>query len=567
MTVIPLSSGRRRFARLVSFDGWSATTVVLALALTLPLIAVVTLAFSPADDIWGHLASTVLPRYISTTLWLMSGVALGTLAIGAGTAWLVTMYEFPGRRLFEWALVLPLAVPAYVIAYVYTDLLEFAGPVQSALRDIFGWQTRQDYWFPSIRTLGGAVAMMALVLYPYVYLLARAAFLEQSVCALEVSRTLGKSAFQTFRFVALPLARPAVIAGVSLVMMETLNDFGTVDYFAVATFTAGIYDVWLNMNSISGAAQLAVVMLIFIVGLIAAERYARRGRRFHHTSSRYQDLSRARLRGSRGIAAFALCALPILFGFLLPAGRLAYFSVNHLDAALEADFFVYAFNSVGLAGITALLAVMLGLVMTYGVRLRGSGAMKAANRVASIGYAVPGAVLAIGVIVVLGWLNEAYGGLSSALGDGSGRLLLTGTLAAVVFGYLCRFSALSIGSLESSLSKITPSMDDAARTLGCRPGGVLSRVHMPIMRPTILTAGLLVFVDVMKELPMTILLRPFNFETLATYVHQLASDELLEQSALGALTIVACGILPVIIMSRSIASARRGHTVLVEVEP
>ena len=496
-----------------------------------------------------------------TSLWLMAGTAFGTLIIGAGSAWLVTMYEFPGRRLFEWALVLPLAMPAYVIAYVYTDLLEFAGPVQGLLRDMFGWQTRLDYWFPNIRSLGGAMTMMSMVLYPYVYLLARAAFLEQSVSALEVSRTLGKSTFQTFRHVALPLARPAVIAGLSLVMMETLNDFGTVDYFAVATFTAGIYDVWLNMNSIAGAAQLAVVMLIFILGLIVTERVARKGRRFHNTTTRYQDLQRGTLSRAAANTAFAFCLLPILLGFVLPAGRLGYFSINHFEEALATDFFQYAINSIGLAGATAMIAVTIGLVMTYSVRLGGSKAMRTANRVASIGYAVPGAVLAIGVIVTFSWLNELYG---AAVG---GRLLLTGTLIAVIFGYLCRFSALSIGSLESSLGKITPSMDDAARSLGCRPTSVLRRVHMPIMRPTILTAGLLVFVDVMKELPMTILLRPFNFETLATYVHQYASDELLEQCALGALTIVACGVLPVILLSKSIARARRGHTVLVEGKP
>lgn len=561
MTASAQSAGRRHFAFLPQFDGWSLGTILLALALTMPIIAVVSLALSPAGDIWSHLASTVLPRYISTSLWLMAGTALGTLIIGAGTAWLVTMHEFPGRRIFEWALVLPLAMPAYVIAYVYTDLLEFAGPVQGMLRDIFGWENRLDYWFPNIRSLGGAIAMMSLVLYPYVYLLARAAFLEQSVCALEVSRTLGKSAFQTFRHVALPLARPAVIAGLSLVMMETLNDFGTVDYFAVATFTAGIYDVWLNMNSIAGAAQLAVVMLIFILGLIVTERMARRGRRFHNTTTRYQDLKPTRLPMGLGIVALIACALPIVLGFVLPAGRLGYFSINHLEEALATDFFQYAINSIGLAGVTALIAVCIGLVMTYSVRLGGSKVMRTANRIASIGYAVPGAVLAIGVIVTFSWLNELYGSVTG------GRLLLTGTLIAVIFGYLCRFSALSIGSLESSLGKITPSMDDAARSLGCRPTGVLKRVHMPIMRPTILTAGLLVFVDVMKELPMTILLRPFNFETLATYVHQYASDELLEQSALGALTIVACGVLPVIILSRSIAGARRGTTTPGEAAP
>ena len=558
MTALPDDRQRRHFVRTKPADPWLASALVLATVLVLPLIAVVSIALSPADDIWRHLSSTVLPHYVATTISLMIGVGLGTFVIGAGTAWLVTMHEFPGRRFFEWALILPLAVPAYVIAYVYTDMLEFAGPVQGFLRNLFGWQTRQDYWFPSIRTLGGAMTMMSLVLYPYVYLLARAAFLEQSVCALEVSRTLGKSALQAFYHVALPLARPAVIVGLSLVMMETLNDFGTVDYFAVATFTAGIYDVWLNMNSISGAAQLAIVMLVFILGLVAAERYARRGRRFHHTTTRYQDLARLRLGTGTGMAAMTFCAVPVLLGFVLPAGRLGYFSANHLDTALESNFPAHALNSILLATGTAMIAVFIGLAMVYGARLRPNPVMLAMNRVASIGYAVPGAVLAIGVIVSLGWLNDAYGSLSGWVGGTPGRLLLTGTLIAVVFGYLCRFSALSVGTLEASLGKITPSMDDAARTLGCRPAGILGRIHLPIMQPTLLTAGLLVFVDVMKELPMTILLRPFNFETLATHVHQFASDELIEQSALGALTIVACGVLPVIFLSRSITAGRRG---------
>ena len=268
-------------------DGWTIGALMTALLIAVPILTVFVVAFAPSDDIWSHLASTVLPHYISTTLILMLGVGAGTLIIGTGTAWLVTMCHFPGHKLFEWALVLPLAVPAYVIAYVYTDLLEYAGPIQAALKNIFGWASYKDYWFPAIRSLGGAISMMTLVLYPYVYLLARAAFLEQSVCVLEASRTLGKSPWQSFIQVALPLARPAIIAGVSLVMMETLNDFGTVDYFAVATFTAGIYDVWLNMNSISGAAQLASVMLMFVIALVAMERLARRKRKFHHTGSKY----------------------------------------------------------------------------------------------------------------------------------------------------------------------------------------------------------------------------------------------------------------------------------------
>lgn len=504
------------------------------------------------------MASTVLPHYIWTTIFLMSGVGLGTLIIGTGTAWLVTMCRFPGRRFFEWALVLPLAVPAYVIAYVYTDLLEFSGPVQVVLRDFFGWGNRQDYWFPEIRSLGGAITVMTLVLYPYVYLLARAAFLEQSVCVLEVSRTLGKTPWQSFREVAFPLARPAVIAGVSLVMMETLNDFGTVDYFAVATFTAGIYDVWLNMGSVSGAAQLAAVMMTFVIALIGMERLARRGRRFHHTGTKYSVLPDMVLRRSKAWLATVSCALPIALGFLTPAIVLADYSLDFYEDALAGNFLTYMRNSLALATISAALAVLIGLFLAYAVRLRNSTILQGAARIASIGYAVPGAVLAIGVMLPLTYLDHAINNTIEDLTGFSTGLILSGTVFAMVLGYLVRFLALSFGTLEASLGKITANMDGAARTLGHGPTSTLVRVHIPIMWSSVLTAAILVFVDVMKELPMTMLLRPFNFETLATYVHQFASDELLEESALGALSIVAAGIIPVIILSAAITRSRPG---------
>ncbi|MBT4039420.1 MAG: iron ABC transporter permease [Rhodospirillales bacterium] len=517
------------------------------------------MALVPSDDIWAHLASTVLPHYIWTTLVLMFGVGAGTLVVGTGTAWLVTMCAFPGRRIFEWALVLPLAVPAYVIAYVYTDVLEFAGPVQGLLRDMFGWHNRQDYWFPEIRSLGGAITMMTLVLYPYVYLLARAAFLEQSVCVLDVSRTLGKTPWQCFRLVALPLARPAVVAGVSLVMMETLNDFGTVNYFAVATFTAGIYDVWLNMNSISGAAQLASVMLMFVIALIALERTARKNKRYHHTGTKYSTLPTLRLSGPKQVLASVLCTAPILLGFVVPAWVLGRYSLQFYDITLQSNFIDYVLNSIGLATFSAILAVILGLFLAYAIRLQGSASLRMVARFASIGYAVPGAVLAIGVILPLTRFENSVDALSRDwLGIPLG-LFISGTVGALVIGYIVRFLALSYGAVEASLAKVTPSMDGASRTLGHGPGRTLFKVHLPMMRTSILTAAILVFVDVMKELPMTMMLRPFNFETLATYVHQYASDELLEECALGALSIVIAGILPVIILSRAIARSRPGQ--------
>ena len=548
----------RRFGRFAT-DGWTLGALLLAALVAVPVAAVIWLAIAPGDDIWKHLASTVLPYYVRTTLILMLGVGVGTFVIGTGTAWLVTMCRFPGCRVFEWAMLLPLAVPTYVLAYVYTDLLEYAGPVQRVLRGLAGWQSRQDYWFPEIRSLGGAIAVMTLVLYPYVYLLSRAAFLEQSVCVLEVSRTLGKSPWQGFLSVALPLARPAIVVGVSLVLMETLNDFGTVDFFAIGTFTAGIYDVWLNMNSITGAAQLASVLLLFVLVLIAVERVARRGQRYHHTSSKYSTLPSYRLAGGRAALAFVACLAPVALGFLVPGGVLANYALVHYEETLSGNFWSYARNSLTLSSVTAFWAVLIGLFMAYGARLGGGPVVKAATRFSSTGYAVPGAVLAIGVIIPIAALDNALDSLSrTAFGVPVG-LLISGTLFAVVYGYLARFTALSFGTLEAGLVKITPSMDGAARTLGCGPAALLRRIHLPMMRGSALTAALLVFVDCMKELPMTVILRPFNFDTLATYVHQFASDELLEESALGALTIVATGILPVILLSLTIARSRPGH--------
>ncbi|MDP6926421.1 MAG: iron ABC transporter permease, partial [Rhodospirillales bacterium] len=352
------------------FNSWTIGTALIAFAVILPIAAVFFIAMSPGDDIWSHLASTVLPDYIWTTLRLMVAVGLGTFIIGVGSAWLVSMYRFPGRGIFEWALLLPLAMPAYVIAYVYTDILEFAGPVQAMLRDIYGWSTQREYWFPEIRSLGGAISMMTLVLYPYVYLLSRAAFMEQSVCVIEASRVLGRGPWRSFTSVALPLARPAIVIGVSLVMMETLNDFGTVDFFAVNSFTLGIYDVWLNMNNVAGAAQLAGLMLLFVIFLIMAERYGRRKQRFHHTTTKFKALPGYLLTGGRGFLATLACAIPIILGFVVPAGILVAYAITHFDAATNIEVLRHAGNSFLLSGLAAVLAAAVGVFMAYGVRLR-----------------------------------------------------------------------------------------------------------------------------------------------------------------------------------------------------
>lgn len=541
--------GRRR---------WHFAAAVAAGLVGLPVLAIAWTALFPSENIWPHLASTVLPGYVATTLLLMLGVGVGTFAIGTGTAWLVAMCRFPGQRLFGWALLLPLAMPAYLIAYVYTDLLDFAGPVQRLLRDVFGWSTRRDYWFPEIRSLGGATVMLTLVLYPYVYALARASFLEQSICVLEVSRTLGRSVWRALLDVALPLARPAIAVGVTLALMECLNDFGTVDFFAVRTLTAGVFDVWLRMGNAGGAAQIALVMLGFVILLIWAERRSRTRQRFHHTSSKLRPIEGLRLAGAKAWAATAVCALPVLLGFVLPAAVLAKYALFSSTAEWTPAFFRHALNSLGLSAAAATVAVMLATLLAYAARQRAGGIVRAAIRLASVGYAIPGAVLAIGVLIPFAAFDNAVDAfMRRSLGLSTG-LLLSGTVAILVFAYTVRFLAVSLGAVEAGLGRVTPSMEMAARTLGHSPSATLRRLHLPMIRGSLLTGALLVFVDTMKELPATLVLRPFNFDTLATFVYQYASDERLEACAPAALAIVAAGILPVLLLARSVGQSRPG---------
>ncbi len=535
---------------------WTAGGAIVAAVAASPVIAVVWIALFPSENIWPHLVATVLPRQLANTGLLMLGNGIGVLVIGISTAWLVTACRFPGRPIFEWALMLPLAVPAYIVAFVYTDVFEFAGIVQVTLREVFGWQTARDYWFPEIRSLGGAIFVMSSVLYPYVYLLARAAFQEQSVCVLEASRTLGRGPWRTFFTVALPLARPAVVVGLALALMETLADFGTVEFFAVNTLTVGIFNVWLNMSNVGGAAQIALVALAVVIGLLVLERIGRRGQRYHHTSTRYRPLPPFELRGLRAIAAFAICALPIMIGFVVPAGILARHAIVHFSESWTPAFFEFARNSILLSASAAVGAVIVAVFLAYGRRIAGRRAFAILSRVALLGYAVPGAVLAIGILIPLARFDNTVDLLAREWFGVSTGLLLSGTVFAIIFAYIVRFLAVAFGAVEASLTKIRPTMDMAARTLGCAPGETLWRVHLPLVRGSILAAATIVFVDSMKELPATLILRPFNFDTLATHVFQFASDELLEQSALAALTIVIVGVLPVILLSRAI---RSGH--------
>ena len=530
---------------------------IVALLVGLPVASVgLNLFAGGTSTTWAHLVSTVLPEYILNSLWLCVGVGSGVGLLGVATAWLTAMHDFPGRRIFSWALVLPLAMPAYVMAYVYTDLLQFVGPVQTTLREAFGW-AHGDYWFPDIRTLPGAMLMFVCVLYPYVYLLARSAFLERASGMLEAARTLGMGPWRAFFAVSLPLARPAIVAGVALALMETLADYGTVAYFAVNTFTTGIYRAWFSLGDRIAAAQLAAMLLGFVLFLLMAEKISRGRARYNNTTGRNRPMAGARLNGLRAALAFLACAVPLFLGFVLPAILLLKMALTEGDAQFGQRFLVLSRNSFVLAGITAMIAVFLALIMAYGARLSKTTFANGLNRLVGLGYAVPGAVIAVGVLIPVTRLDNWLAGQWELWFGHNPGLLLTGGIAALIYAYLARFLGVALHTVETSLAKITPNMDDAARCLGLGQGETLRRVHAPMLRGSLLTAGLLVFVDVMKELPATLVMRPFNFDTLATQTYTLASDERLAEASTAALAIVAVGLLPLIALSRQISAARR----------
>jgi len=547
----------RSLARFRAPTALTAFAVGLAILLAVPVVVVLLNVFVPTRGTWAHLAATVLPDYVLNSLGLMLGVAYGVITIGITTAWLTTMCRFPGRRILEWALLLPMAMPAYVMAYAYTDLLQFAGPVQSALRAWTGWGAG-NYWFPDVRSLPGAVAMLAFVLYPYVYLLARAAFLEQSESMLEAARISGYGPWGTFLRVALPLARPGIVAGTALALMETLADFGTVAYFGVHTFTTGIYRAWFSLGDHVAAAQLSATLLGFVFLVLLIERTTRGRASFHNIAPRRRVAYPYRLRGFKAALAFVASAIPLVLGFFLPAGVLIQMSVTAGDIQFGARYVDLTFNTVTLAAITALLAVFLAVMVGYAARSSRSPVVHAANRIAGLGYAVPGAVIAVGVLIPVTRLDHALSAAVEHLTGHAIGLVFTGGIAALVYAYLVRFFAVSLQTVEAGLAKITPSMDSAARSLGLGPTGTLMKVHIPLLWRSALIAALLVFVDVMKELPATFVMRPFNFDTLAVQAFNLASDERLAEASTPALTIVAAGLLPIVLLSRMMLQRPHG---------
>lgn len=537
--------------------GWMTGSWATALLLGLPVIALLFSAFSAEGELFRHLADTVLLDYLGNTLGLVVGVVLLSLLFGVPTAWLVAMCQVPGRRALQWALMLPMAMPSYIVAYVYTDLLDYSGPLQAGLRALFGWNSPADYWFPAIRSLGGASWVLALVLFPYVYLLTRASFLEQSVSLIHSSRLLGCTPWQSFRRLSLPLARPAIMVAVSLVAMETLADFATVHFFAINTLTTAVYDTWLGYGSLATAAKLSCLMLLAVVLLIALERRSRSRQQVFQKSMGHEQPLRYPLKGmSRALAAFWCWGL-VLAGFGLPFVILLDYGVRYFELSWTPEFVRFAGNSLAISALTALLAMGIALLLGFFRRLDGSIKSLLPLRIAAMGYAMPGTVLAIGVLVPLTALDFAINDLAEWLGRQGPGLLLTGTITAIVFGYLVRFVAIAIGSVESSMGKISPSLDMAARSLGQGDGGMLRRVHLPLVRRGLFAGAMLVFIESMKELPAALLLRPFNFDTLATHVYQFVSDEMLERGALGAIVIVLVGLLPLIWVNRSLDSP--GH--------
>ena len=540
----------RRALRL-RLDGWSIGALLIAAVVLAPMLSVIWIAFHPTENIWPHLMSTVLPRYFGTTLYMMLGVGLLTALVGTGAAWLVTMYRFPGGRWLDHALLFPLAIPAYVGAYALVDFLQYAGPVQGALRAAMGWQSARDYWFPEVRSEEMAILVLSFALYPYVYLLARAAFRECSGNGYEVARALGVGPWGMFFRVGLPLARPAIATGVALALMETVADFGTVTYFGVQTLTTGVFSTWLNGNNAGGAAQIAGVILMLIFLLVALERIGRRNARFHRMGRAQRPVERVALPGRRGWLAFALCFLPFALGFLLPVGVMLDHSLKNPEVWIAPGLFEALGNTLVVGGLASVLTVGAALFLVYAVRMAGRGVARVVLPLTTLGYAAPGAVLAVGLLIPLAALDNRVADAVLALTGWDPGLIMTGTAGAIVLAYGVRFFGIAQGAVDAAFGRVSPNLPLAARSLGRTAGGALGAVYLPLMRGSVATALLVVFVDCVKELPATLLLRPFNFNTLATRVYELASLERLGEAAPAALVVMAVGLAAVAALARA----------------
>ena len=530
-------------------DRWLVGVVVLCGLFLAPVLALVITATGDSDGLWSHLLNTVLGTYVFNTLVLMAGVGLLAIGFGVSTAWIVSRYDFAGKRVLEWALLLPAAIPAYIIAYTYTDFFEYAGFVQTNMRNIFGWQSAQDYWFPEIRSLGGATLVMASVLYPYIYMVTRVAFRLTPASLFEIALVHNKSQFWT---VGLPLARPAIMAGVALVLMEVVSDFGTVEYFAIPTITLGIFNVWLGMNNIVAAAQISLVGFVFIVSLLGLELYARARQQFSGNGKPPTPVTPIRLTGSKVFVSWAICMIPLALGFMIPVLVLLSFV---FESSSTGDFVAISgviSNTLLVAGMASISVMVVSCFIVLTATYRSGTWVRALALLSSLGYAFPGTMLAIGVLIFAG----AFDRMIATISNGHISGVLISGLGVLLFAYAVRFQAVGYGAMVSGVRRLPPNMMNASRILGHGYSSSIKLIILPLLRSSLLAGGLLVFVDVMKELPMTLLLRPFNFETLATFTYQFAKEEMLEQAALPALMIVIAGLAPVAFMNMMLKQSR-----------
>ncbi|MEE2955990.1 MAG: iron ABC transporter permease [Pseudomonadota bacterium] len=529
-----------------NFNGWSFGTLLFALILIGPFVALCFTAVGDSEGLWLHLIKTVFPRYVANTLWLMLGVAIISLIFGISTGWVIARRKFPGVSILEWALLLPATVPAYIIAYTYTDLFEFAGPIQGYLREFFGWTSAKDYWFPEIRSIGGAILVMASVLYPYIYIMARTAFRLTPASYLEVAELNNRNALFS---VDLPLARPAIIAGLALVLMEVLSDFGTVEYFAVETLTLGIFNIWLGMNNLVAAAQIAVLAFVFILTLLIIEKSARKRQRFTDASRSGSPLPAKSVKSSRAFLYISICLLPIILGFVIPVSVLLNFIFQGLSITNVEMLKHATLNSLSVALGASVIVVFLATIMVLVNNYQQHPLINSMTKVSVMGYAFPGAILAIGVVTFAGAIDKTFQLFLVEIFDFSYDGFLIGSVWLLIFAFVVRFQAIGHGALISGVERLSPNIMSASLVLGRSFSKSMALLAPPLLRKSMLAGGILVFVDVMKELPMTLLLRPFNYETLSTYVYQFAKDEMLEESAIAALTIVLAGLIPVILMN------------------
>ncbi|MDE2912062.1 MAG: iron ABC transporter permease [Paracoccaceae bacterium] len=530
-------------------DIWSLIALSVVIVVLFPIVAVFWMALFPSEPIWLHLLSTVLPRYLFNSALLMVTVGVITGIMGTVAAWLVVMCSFPGRRVFEWALLLPLAVPAYIAAYALVDFWEYAGPAQTGLRQLFGWTSPSDYWFPAVRSRLGAILALSFSLYPYVYLLARAAFRDQSANALEVARTLGCGPWGRFFRVAIPLARPSIFGGLAIVMMETLNDFGAVDYFAVQTLTTGIFTTWLEASNRGGAAQIASLILIVVLVLVLSERSSRRRIRFYQASRKQRQSSSMPLRGLGACGAVVACGFPVLLGFVMPVSIIISHALVRAELWMEPSLWTAAVNSCLVSLSAGFLTVATAVLLVYGIRVSFKEGIATLAPLTTIGYAAPGVVLGLGVLIPVAALDHAVADAVLAVVGVDPGLLITGSGAAVVLACSIRFFALAFAATDSAFGRLSPSLGDAARSLGKSATGTLWRIYLPLVRGSLLTAGLLVFVDSVKELPATLLLRPFGFDTLATRTYNYASLENITGASSAALMVVLVGLASVVVLA------------------